>query len=183
MKRLAGPEEPTRGEGVPDPEAGPPADAEAVARAILLRRLTAAPRSRAELAQALAVRAVPEDVASRVLDRFTEVGLIDDAAYADMLVRTRHTSRGLARRALSGELRRRGVPDDVAAGALARLRPEDELAAARTLVLRRLPATRGLDAQVRTRRLAGVLARKGYPITVALRVVAEALADEDPGRA
>lgn len=161
-----------------DPQAGPDADPEAVARAILLRRLAAAPRSRAELAQTLADRDVPEEVAIRVLDRFTEVGLIDDVAYAEMLVRARQSGRGLARKALAVELRRRGVPDEVATEALDQVRPEDEMAAARELVARRLPASRGLDRQVRTRRLAGMLARKGYPAGIALRVVSDALAAE-----
>src|SRR5690606_25077958 len=75
-------------------------DAAEVARTIALRLLSAAPRSRAQLAEKLAARDVPEDVAGALLDRYEEVGLLDDAAYADMLVRTRHAERGLARRAL-----------------------------------------------------------------------------------
>ncbi len=43
-----------------------------------------------------------------ILDRFEEVGLVDDAQYAEMIVRTRHAERGLSRRAISTELRRRG---------------------------------------------------------------------------
>ena len=156
------------------------ADPEAVARAIILRRLTAAPRSRAELAKTLASREVPEPVAGAVLDRFTEVGLVDDAAYAGMLVRSRRASRGLARRALADELRRRGVSDEVAAEALEEIQPEDEAAQARALVQRRLPSTRGADPRSQVRRLVGMLARKGYPSGLALRVVTEALARESP---
>ena len=66
-------------------DAGPEPDPESVARTILLRRLAAAPRTRAQLAADLAARDVPGDAAERVLDRFTEVGLIDDAAFADDL--------------------------------------------------------------------------------------------------
>lgn len=184
-RRGSGPaaERPAGGDGLPaDPQAGPDADPEAVARAILLRQLSAAPRSRADLARTLAERAVPEVVATRVLDRFTQVGLVDDVAFAEMLVRSRQSGRGLARKALAVELRRHGVPDELVGAALTQVRPEDEMAAARGLVARRLPATRGLDRQVRTRRLVGMLARKGYPTGLALRVVAEALDGvEDPG--
>ncbi|MBO0829042.1 MAG: regulatory protein RecX [Streptosporangiales bacterium] len=141
--------------------------------------LTAAPRTRAELADALAKREVPDDVADRVLDRFTEVGLIDDAAYADAWVRSRHTGRGLARRALAQELRRRGVDDGLVRDAVEKLDPEEELATARTLVAGKLPGTRGLDRPRRVRRLAGMLARKGYPPGVAMRVVEEAIGAED----
>ncbi|MBO0891185.1 MAG: regulatory protein RecX [Acidothermales bacterium] len=158
---------------------GPPGDPETVARTVCLRMLTAAPRTRAELADALAKREVPDDVADRVLDRFTEVGLIDDAAYADAWVRSRHTGRGLARRALAQELRRRGVDDGLVRDAVEKLDPEEELATARALVAGKLPGTRGLDRPRRVRRLAGMLARKGYPPGVAMRVVEEAIGAED----
>jgi regulatory protein len=62
--------------------------------------------------------------------------------------------------------------------AVARLDPDQEAETARTLVDRKLHATRGLDRQVRIRRLAGMLARRGYPEGLALRVVREALTAE-----
>lgn len=153
-------------------------DAEEVARSIALRQLTAAPRSRAQLEAAMARRDVPEDVAARVLDRFTEVGLVDDTAYAEMLVRTRHAERGLARRALAEELRRKGIEPEVAAVALEQVDEEDERAAARRLVEKKARSTRGLDPQVRRRRLAGMLARKGFPGGVAMRAIDEVLAED-----
>lgn len=160
---------------------GPDADAESVTRAICLRLLTAAPRTRAQLTAALTRRGVPEDVGRRVLDRLTEVGLVDDRAYARAWVRSRHAGRGLARRALGSELRARGIPDDLIASALAQLRPDDEASAARALVTRRLGASRGLPPPARIRRLTGMLARKGYPSGLALRVVREALDEEREG--
>ena len=153
-------------------------DHEQVARAIVLRLLTGAPRSRAQLAAALAKKDVPEGVATALLDRFTEVGLIDDAAYADMLVRSRHTERGLSRRALAVELHRRGVDATTAAVALEQVGDDDEVAAARRLVERRLASTRGLDAQTRTRRTLAALGRRGYPPGLVARLVREALAAE-----
>lgn len=155
---------------------GPPGDPETTARTICLRMLTAAPRTRADLAATLAKRGVPEDAAERVLERLVEVGLVDDFAYAHAWVRSRHAGRGLARRALEYELRRRGVADDVIAAAIDELEPDQELAMARTLVERKLPSTRGLDRQRRVRRLVSMLARKGYPQGTALRVVEEAIA-------
>lgn len=154
-------------------------DAAEVARAVALRQLAAAPRSRAELARAMARKGVPEDVAEQVLDRFDEVGLIDDAAYAQMLVRSRQSTRGLARRALAHELRRRGVDGEIAEDALAQVTDEDEAEAARRLVEKKLRTMGGLEPPVRRRRLAGALARKGYSSGVALRVIGEALAGEE----
>ncbi|MEV5707828.1 regulatory protein RecX [Actinoallomurus sp. NPDC052274] len=157
---------------------GPPADPEAVAREICLRQLSFAPKTRAQLADALRRKGVPDDVAERVLGRYSEVGLIDDAAFARAWVESRHAGRGLGRRALAAELRRRGVADETVSEAMEELGPEQEEAAARELVARRLPGTRGLDPVKRTRRLMGMLARKGYSGGLAYRVVREALEAE-----
>jgi regulatory protein len=162
---------------------GPDADPEAVARSIALRRLTAAPQTRAQLTQALRRKGVPEGAAAAVLDRLAEVGLVDDAAFADAWVESRHVGRGLARRALGHELRRRGVADDLVDDALDRLSPEEERATALALVRARLPATRRLAPLPRRRRLLGLLARKGYPAGLAASVVREALAGESGGLA
>src|SRR5579859_3745241 len=158
---------------------------EEAARAICLRLLTSGPRTRAQLATALRKRRVPDKVAESVLSRFTEVGLIDDAAFARAWVESRHHSRGLARRALSAELRQRGIPDQEARSAVSQLSPQDELAAARRLVAKRAPATRGKPMPSRARSLMGMLARKGYPAGLAAQVVREALEQEQesgPGR-
>ena len=158
---------------------GPVADPESVARTILLSKLTASAKSRRELADALAAKDVPDDVATRVLDRFEQVGLVDDAAFADTWVRSRQASRGLSRRALSHELRRKGVSDDVIAESLEQVDAETEREAAAALVARKLPSTRGLERARRTRRLVGMLARKGYGPGLAAGVVRDALAEED----
>lgn len=161
--------------------ADPDADPHAVARAIALRQLTMAPRSRAELRAAMDRRAVPPDVAETVLDRLTEVGLVDDRAFAEAWVRSRQSTRGLARRTLVHELRRKGVADEVAASAVDPIDADAEVAAARRLVERRLAATATLAPQVRLRRLTGMLTRKGYSGGLALQVVRQALAGDGPG--
>ena len=154
-------------------------DPEARARQVCLTLLTFAPRTRAQLAVALRKRGIPDGVADEVLARFEDVGLIDDAAFARSWVESRHYSRGLAGRALSAELKQRGVaPDEIRAALDEQLSPDAEAAAARRLVERRIPGTRGLPADQRTRRLAGMLARKGYPPGLAYRVIREALEAE-----
>src|SRR3954453_20725579 len=117
--------------------ADPDAEPESVARAIALRLLVRQPRTRAELERAMARRGVPPDVAAAVLDRFTEVGLVDDEAFAQAWVDSRHRGRGLARRALSTELRRRGVDDAVVREAVDTVTDDDERAAAAALVERK----------------------------------------------
>jgi regulatory protein len=174
-----------RGEG-PDPSragSGPPRtsreqDPAERARAICLRLLTGTPRTRQQLADSLRAREIPPEAAEEVLSRFEEVGLIDDAAFAGAWVESRHHGRGLARRALARELRTKGVDGAVIDEALQQVGPEQEEEAARALVERRLRATRGLERDRRLRRLAGVLARKGYSEGLALRVVRRALEEE-----
>ena len=152
----------------------PDADPESVARAICLRLLADRPRTRSQLADALAARRVPAAAAEAVLDRLTEVGLLDDAAFAEAWVATRQRGRGLARRALREELRQRGIDPALREEALAQVDDEDELTAARTLVARRLPSLLRLPPEVRHRRLFGLLTRKGYPAGVAQQVCREA---------
>ncbi|MFC6881083.1 MULTISPECIES: regulatory protein RecX [Actinomadura] len=143
-----------------------------------LRLLASSPRTRAQLADALRRKEIPDDVAEGVLGRFTDVGLIDDVAFAQAWVRTRQAGRGLAKRALASELRRRGVDAETVNDAVEEVTPEDEEQAARDLIARKLRATRGVDPAKRMRRLVGVLARKGYSPGLAYRVVKEALAEE-----
>lgn len=175
-----GPVEPEHPAGSP-PATDPEPDPESVARAILLRQLAAAPRSRHQLAEALARRGVDDALADRLLDRFTEVGLIDDAQYAAMLVRSRHTSRGLARRALAAELRRKGVGDEHAQAALGQVDDAAEEAAARDLLRRRFGAADGLDPGVRARRAMAMLGRKGYSSGLSARLVREMVDDRGRG--
>lgn len=170
-------------EGSPGPRSaddpddlGPEPDHEAVARKILLDQLTGRARSRAELATKLARKNVPVEVAERVLDRFEEVGLVDDVAFAKDWVESRQAERGLARRALSLELRRKGVPSEAVDEALETVQPEAEVETARTLVRRRLPSLQRFDEVTVVRRLTGMLARKGYPPSVVHRVVREEVA-------
>jgi len=151
------------------------ADPESVARNLCLRALTGAPKTRQQLSDLLADRDVPDDAAETVLDRLTEVGLIDDEAFAEAWVSSRQAGRGLARRALKAELRAKGVDDDVAATAVEAVDDDDERETARRLVERKLPSMRRLDRATATRRLMGMLARKGYSGGLAAGVVREAL--------
>lgn len=157
----------------------PEADPYEVARSIVLRQLTMASRSRHQLELKLAERSVPDDVAAAVLDRFEEVRLVDDAEFARMWVGSRSRSRSLARGALRRELAEKGIAAEDAEAALEQLSDEDEVAAARELVRRKLrpgqvPEDRA-ERDKTVRRLASMLARKGYPPALAFKVVSEEL--------
>lgn len=163
-------------EAPPDtPDAEP--DPHEVARQIVLRQLAMAPRSRSQLMGKLAERGCPPEVAEAVLDRMEQVGLVDDEEYAAMLVRSQVATRGLARRGLAHELRKKGIDAELAEQALEQVAPDDERDTARALVDKKLRTMSGLEKDVKTRRLAGMLARKGYPAGLAYGVIREALAD------
>ena len=158
------------------------------ARNIVLRQLSAAPKTRHQLAEKLRSREIADNVVDEVLDRFEEVELIDDAAFAESWVRSRHRSKGLARRALSMELRQRGITDDDAAQALEQVSDDDEWNAAQDLVSRKLSRTSvpdSTDPEAReqrariVRRLVGMLSRKGYAPGLAFNVVTTALDADD----
>ena len=151
------------------------ADPEHVARTIVLRRLDAAPRTRYELEELLRKRNVPDEVATKVLDRFTEVGLIDDAAYANAWVGSRQRGKGLAPRALAQELRRKGIDPELAAEAIDQLSGDEIELAARTLVRKKVKALSGVSNETATRRLVSMLARKGYSSGLSYRIVQDEL--------
>lgn len=150
-----------------------------MAQTIVYRQLTASAKSRLQLARKLAERNIPEHVAEAVLDKFQAAGLIDDAEFAAMWVRSRAQSRSLARGALRRELADKGIDREAADAALAQVSDSDEEEAARTLVYRKLrPGTELHDRNLRdkaARRLAAMLVRKGYQPSQAFRIVTQVL--------
>ncbi|NWN89065.1 MAG: regulatory protein RecX [Micrococcaceae bacterium] len=163
-------------------------DLQQQARNIILRQLAAAPKTRHQLAEKLRQREIPEQVIEEVLDRFEDVELIDDALFAESWVRSRHRSKGLARRALSMELRQRGVDDESTEIALEQLSDEDERAKAHELVVRKLtratvPSSTDPDDRKQhdrmVRRLVGMLSRKGYAPGLAFSIVTDAMNAHD----
>jgi regulatory protein len=164
------------GERLPEDIASDPdADPESVARTICLRLLTVRDRTRAELADALAAKQVPTEVASRVLGRLGDVGLIDDCAFAATFAQTRQSERGLSAREITRQLRNKGVAVVVAAQAVAGIDQEAERRTARDLVERKLRGMTRLDGPTKTRRLVALLARKGYSPGIAYGIVREVI--------
>ena len=148
-----------------------------VARELCLQLLTARPRAAAELRTACEARGVPPEVAAQVVARLGEVGLVDDEAFAAAFVESRHRSRGLSRRALEAELRRRGVEGRGGGrgGRGRRRRPGGGGPRAGWRV-RGWPRAGAERPEVRVRRAAAAVARRGYAPGLAYRVVREELA-------
>ena len=151
--------------------AGSADDAHSQARNIVLNQLNFMPRSRKELETALAKRHIEPDVAKSVLDRFEEIGMVDDAAYAELLIRSRCNTKRVSRSVLRQQLRQKGVDQVIIEEALLVVSDADELRMATELVERKARAMSRLEPEVRKRRLFGLLARKGYNTSIALRVI------------
>lgn len=177
-RRHQGAQQPTPGSLA---AAGPDADPLEVARTIVVRSLTAAPRTRHQLEDLLESRGIPAEVSAQLLDRFTELNLVDDAEFARMWVTARTGHRGMSRRALRLELSRKGVADDDIAEALADIDDDAEFDTAVTLARRKARTMGGVEPRVRLRRLTGMLMRRGYSGDVAARAARIATDDDDEG--
>ena len=158
------------GRGLGD-EDGTVVDPAGRAREIALRVLAGAPRSAAQLREALLARDVTETVVDEVVARYREVGLIDDTYLAQMIARTRHHERGQSRRAIAVELRRKGFEPHDVAEALAQISDHDERIAAETIARRRWEVLANVPREARIRRVVAFLGRKGYAPGLAFDLV------------
>ena len=157
-----------------------PAKRVAQAQSYCLRLLTARARTRGELTERLTQRGYTEDVIDVVLGRLAKAGLLDDAEFAREWVRSRQLNAGKGRRALAVELRNKGVDAEIIDATLAEVDTASERRRAEELVATRLQRESladGDDGKV-TRRLVGMLARRGYSQGMAFDVVKVALMGE-----
>jgi regulatory protein len=146
------------------------------ARSLSYRYLTARARSRKELRQYLAKKGVPDDLVDATLDEMAEDGYIDDVEFSASYGRYLVEYRGLARRGVLMELRRKGVSaEDADAGLDALFEEEeyDEFELARRLVERKAVGLEGLEPRKFRQRLTGYLQRRGFGFDVINRTLRE----------
>ncbi|TVT02830.1 regulatory protein RecX [Amycolatopsis bartoniae] len=160
-----------------DPAELSPEEAWKKAKEVCFDLLAIRARTKDELRQALRRKGFDEELSERLIGKLDSSGLVDDAAFAEQWVRSRHTTQGLARSALVAELKRKGVDGEVASQAAEEIDRESEEQRARELVRKRLRTMTTLDEQTAVRRLLGTLARKGYPQGLAYSVIREELRD------
>ena len=151
------------------------------AKQVLLRRLSNAPRTRKELAKDLKDKDISDEVANVALDRFEEVGLINDQALASNYVSSQHERKGLGKNALRQQLRAKGVSDDVALEAISQISDDQEFQAGFALACKKIRSLQKDDAKTQLRKIVGVLARKGYSSNLAFRVAKEVITDLPDG--
>ena len=143
------------------------------AREVALRLLTHSPRSEAQLRDGLLAREVEPEVAQEIIERYREVGLLDDPELAATIARTRHRERGQSRRAVRQELQRKGFASHDIDAALDQISDDDEYTAARELAFKRWGQLADVEQRKRVRRVVSMLGRKGYSPTIAFSVVRE----------
>lgn len=161
-----------------------PEKLETRARNVLLHQLARSAKSTSQLRKILEQREIPSEIAEKVLERFTEVGLIDDAAYAETIVNSRRNYKGLAKSAIKRELDEKGVSQELVEEAIAGITAEDDFESAKQLATRRYRQMAHLERDVRTRRLAGYLRRKGYgsnSVFAAIKFAEDTYAQEAAG--
>jgi len=151
------------------------------AKQVLLRRLSHAPRTRKELAKDLKDKDISDEVANVALDRFEEVGLINDQALASNYVSSQHERKGLGKNALRQQLRAKGISHDVALEAISQISDDQEFQAAFALACKKIRSLQRDDAKTQLRKIVGVLARKGYSSNLAFRVAKEVITDLPDG--
>ena len=151
-----------KAEGEDSPRSLSPEKQEQRARNVLLYQLSRSAKTAKQCRDILAKREIDPEIAESVIQRYIEVGLIDDHAVAQTIASSRRKYKGLSRTAIKRELGEKGISAEVIELSVADFDSESELAAATELAVKRIPRLANLDKEVRQRRLTGYLARKGY---------------------
>ena len=150
------------------------------AKTIVYNQLAYSAKTRGQLRKKLQSEGFEAELIEPLLDKFEAAKLIDDAEYAETLVRQKSRTKKLSRAALRRELAERGVRGEEAENALAQRTDEQEREDAAELVRKKLRP--GMDLSDRaekdrvTRRLLGMLARRGYSSSISMSVIREELA-------
>ncbi|MEY2827519.1 MAG: hypothetical protein RLZZ183_638 [Actinomycetota bacterium] len=156
-------------------------DQNQIAKQVLLRRLSNAPRTRKELAQDLKKKKIEEDIAKQALDRFEELGLINDQTYSENFVANTHERRKLGKKALKQQLRSKGVSEETANQAVLQISDEDEFKSALALALKKIRSIQNDDPQTQIRKIVSLLARKGYSSSLSFQVAKQVIDDFPEG--
>ncbi|MCL2470633.1 MAG: recombination regulator RecX [Propionibacteriaceae bacterium] len=155
------------------------------AKKIALRYMSTRPRSSWEVSQEMRRRHVIDPVADQVIERFTQVSLLDDRGFAKQWVSTRRGSKSLSLARLRHELTAKGIAADLIAEALDDAE-ESEADLALALARRRVASMRGHDQNTLIRRLSSQLERRGFAPGVVraavFQVVDETLGATPPAR-
>jgi regulatory protein len=139
-----------------------------------LRYLDYRPRSVREMRLHLQGKSVEPDVIDEVVERLSDVGLLDDHAFARYWIENRRDFRPRGQRALRMELRQKGVPDDIIDEALRVGQGHSEDEAAYQAAQAQARKMRTLDPAEFRRKLEAHLLRRGFSYDIAREAAARA---------
>ena len=148
-------------------------DPYSVAQTIALTALSRRARSRGELATLLKKRGTPEEISVAVLNRLAELGFVNDYEFARSWSESRQRTKKVARRIIIGELRSKGISDEIIEWITSDISDDQEFENALRFAERKLNSLTRLDGEVAYRRLHGQLARRGFSGAVISRVCTE----------
>ena len=149
------------------------ADPYSEAMSIALYALAPRAKSRDELFKQLLKRGVDREIANSVLDSLELQGLLNDLEFAKLWSESRQRSKKLSKRVIAGELRGKGVSQDVIIDVIESIDDETEYQQAFLLAQRKYNSIHHLDPEVVYRRISGLLARKGYGHGICAKIMRE----------
>lgn len=156
-----------------DSEAGG-LDEQEHAEKVLLHRLRGRSLSTAEALLVLNGMGIPSGDTSEIIEKFTQLGYLDEVKLAEQIMHSHNVRKGLGRQGVETEMRRRKLDVGVMLDKLEEL-PDDEAERAIDLATKRISQLERFDDQTIDRRLTGFLMRKGYSSTAVRLAVRSAM--------
>jgi len=133
-----------------------------------LKFLSYRPRTQAEIRQNLKQHEIPDEVIDRIIERLAELSMVDDTAFTQTWIENRSAFRPRSRRALSHELRQRGVDPQIIEQSLETV---DEQTLAYQAASKQAGKYKDLDYQLFRQKMYGFLARRGFNYEVSAQIV------------
>lgn len=155
------------------------AESYAKAKKTALNMLAMRDHSSTELREKLAKRDFDPAAIDRLITKLERSNLLDDTEFARRFAKAQREGKKLSRSALRRQLSKKGIDEDTIAGVVGEVDggAEGEESLARDVAEKKARSTRGLDHEVRERRILGMLARRGFSSTICLKVTREVLAE------
>ncbi|MFP3397948.1 regulatory protein RecX [Brevibacterium sp. SIMBA_078] len=160
-----------------DEDDAPDFDADyAQAKKTAMNMLAMRDHSSDELRKKLLKRDLMPEAIDVLIEKLQNSRLLNDEEFAHRFARAQRENRKLSRSVLKRELSKKGISPELASDAVADIDGEEELA--REVAEKKAASTRRLDYAVRERRILGMLARRGFPSAICIKVTREVLAED-----
>ena len=148
---------------------------------VAVNLLSYRPRSKHEIRQKLRKKEYEEIVIETAIERMVTRGYLDDHAFARFWIESRNRSKPRGKRALSYELRNKGVSDAIIRELLEDM--VDETAGAYDAAQKRIRRMRGKTQYVFKQKVGAFLQRRGFnyeAVNQALETIIEELQETEP---